>query len=129
MPKLRSLALVDPGSIPEPARPVGPHGRAVWNRVMSAYAIEDVGGTEILLLIAQSIDRAERCREAIDRDGEMVRGADGVMRRNPLLRDELTNRAFAMRAIDRLGINKEAIKPMGRPPTSVGWRPPPDADE
>ena len=90
---------------------------------MAAYAIADVGGIELLCLACQAIDRAESCREAIDRDGEMICGSTGALRANPLLRNELANRAFAMRTIDRLGINSEAIKPVGRPPSSVGWRP------
>jgi hypothetical protein len=104
----------------------------VWNRVTAAYAIADVGGIELLCLACQAIDRAESCREAIDRDGEMVRGSAGAWRANPLLRDELANRAYVARTIDRLGINSAALKRAGRPPgTSAGWRPQDyiDADE
>jgi hypothetical protein len=53
------------------------------------------------------------------------------MREHPLLRTELQNRAFAARQLDRLGVNKQPIKPMGRPPRAVGgWKPQDlDADE
>jgi hypothetical protein len=90
---------------------------------MAAYAITDVGGIELLCLAAQAIDRAERCRTIVDRDGELITGASGAMRAHPLIREELHARAFAARCIDRLGINKEAIKPMGRPPSTAAWRP------
>src|SRR5262245_34468317 len=123
------LSLADSGAGPEPPRPLGVHGRDLWDRVMHAYGIMDVGGIELLCLACQAIDRAESCRAAIDRDGEMICGRDGVMRRNQLLRDELANRAFAARCVDRLGINQEALKPVGRPPKAVGWSPPDYADE
>jgi hypothetical protein len=32
------------------------------------------------------------------------------------LREELAGRAFVARTLERLGLNVEAIKPMGRPP-------------
>lgn len=122
-----ALPLVGPG--PAPPRPLGQHGRDLWDRVQAGFCITDAGGTEMLCLACQAIDRAERCREIIDRDGEMIEGATGAMRAHPLIREELQGRAFAMRTIDRLGINKEALRPIGRPPSSVGWRPSDYADE
>jgi len=112
---------------PQPPRPLGRYGRDVWDRVMAAYAIEDVGGIEMLTIACQAIDRAECCREEIERAGHMIPSHTG-MRSHPLIRDELQCRALAMRTIDRLGINHEAIKPIGRPPASVGWVPPRDED-
>jgi hypothetical protein len=92
---------------------------------MAAYAIEDVGGIEMLTIACQAIDRAESCREEIDRTGHMIKTATG-MRSHPLIRDELQCRALAMRTIDRLGINHEVVKPVGRPPRPTGWVPPGD---
>jgi hypothetical protein len=42
----------------------------------------------------------------------MVRG---VPKAHPLLRDETQIRAFICRGLSRLGLNVEAIKPVGRP--------------
>jgi hypothetical protein len=39
---------------------------------------------------------------------------------HPALRDELAGRAFIVRTLERLGLNVETIKPMGRP--SKGWK-------
>src|SRR5262249_40720221 len=117
------LSLVDPDVIgPQPPRPLGQHGLRLWTSVMGAYAIDDVGGIELLCLCCQALDRAESCRALIDADGERVKTRTG-MRSPPLLRDELANRAFVARTLDRLGINAEALKSVGRPSTPLGWRP------
>ena len=118
-----TLSVVDPdSSFPQPPRPLGQHGLRLWNSVMADYAIDDIGGIELLTLICQATDRAESCRETIDKDGERVKTRTG-MRSHPLLRDELQNRAFIARTLDRLGITAEAVKSMGRPSEPVGWRP------
>jgi len=121
--RLSPAAFLSLGPDVSPPRPLGQHGRDFWNRVMAAYAITDVGGIELLCLAAQAIDRAERCRMLIDRDGELVTSASGVMRAHPLIREELHARAFTAKCIDRLGINKETVKPMGRPPLASSWQP------
>jgi hypothetical protein len=90
---------------------------------MAAYDISDVGGIEMLAVAASAIDRAERCRERINLDGEMIKTRTG-MRSHPLIRDELQALALAMRTIDKLGINHELLKPIGRPGTPLGWVPP-----
>ena len=116
------LTLVGPdATIRQPPRALGQHGLRLWQTVLGAYAIDDVGGIELLCLACQALDRAESCREAIDRDGEAIHYR-GTLRANPLLRDELANRAFVVRTLDRLGINTEAIKPAGKPPSPLGWR-------
>jgi hypothetical protein len=122
MPKSPTFSIVgSAASIPQPPRPLGAHGSDLWRRVQSQFAIEDCGGVELLTLICQLIDRAERCREIIDAEGEMIHTRTG-MRSHPLIRDETQCRALAMRTIDRLGINREAIKPIGRPPgKGIGW--------
>jgi hypothetical protein len=57
--------------------------------------------------------------QAIDRDGEVVHTRNGP-KAHPALRDELAGRAFIVRTLERLGLNVETIKPMGRP--SKGWK-------
>jgi hypothetical protein len=41
----------------------------------------------------------------------------------PAVKDELACRAFVVRTLERLGLNVEGVKPVGRPPDSVGWTP------
>lgn len=98
-----------------PPRPLGTHGQALWERIQNEFAIEDAGGMELLAQACAALDRAESCRAEIDRDGPVITGKGGL-RDHPLLKHELGNRAFVTRAIARLGLDVEAVKPIGRPP-------------
>jgi hypothetical protein len=112
-PKL-TVVTGDPPSV-KPPRKLGKHGTNLWHSIMGEYEIADAGGIEMLASACQSLDRAERCRETIDRDGELIRTKAG-MREHPLLKHELAARAFVCRTLQRLGLDVEAVKPQGRPP-------------
>ena len=103
-----------------PPRPLGPHGRALWDRVQREYRVDDVGGAEILAQICAAQDRVEALREQINEAGAIIHTRNGL-KANPLLRDETALRAFIVRSIERLGLNIEAVKPPGRPPKPFGW--------
>ena len=106
-----------------PPRPLGSHGTALWDRVQREYAIADTGGIEILAQLCAALDRAETLAEAIARDGAVIHTRAGVPRAHPAIREELAARAFICRALERLGLNIETIKPPGRPPQPSGWAP------
>jgi len=119
-----SLSLVSAGSTRSaPPRTLGPDGTALWNRVMAEYRIEDAGGIELLAQACAALDRAEALAAAIAEDGAVIRTPSGP-KSHPACKDELACRAFVARTLERLGLNVEAIKPPGRPPTSKGWSPP-----
>src|SRR5262245_46284559 len=101
-------------------RPLGSHGQRLWDRIQREYRIDDCGGTELLYQACAATDRVEALAEAIARDGEVVHSRSGVPRSHPSIRDELQLRAFIVKTIEKLGINFEAIKPLGRP---SGWSP------
>jgi hypothetical protein len=77
----------------EPPRILGQHGRKLWDRVMSEYAIEDSGGVEMLAQACAALDRAEALREQIDRDGEVIRRR-GMVKDHPALKHELACRVL-----------------------------------
>lgn len=106
-----------------PSRPLGAHGRALWDKVQREYAIVDVGGREILTQICQALDQAESLAERIRTDGNVIYSR-GVPRAHPALRDELHCRAFVVRSLERLGLNIEPVKPPGGQPKPSGWVPP-----
>jgi hypothetical protein len=118
------LTVIGPtATIISPPRALGEHGRALWNAVHSAYHVDDVAGCELLAQACVMADRAERLREAIDQDGEMVHTRAGGVRAHPALKDELAARAFICKTLERLGLNLETLRPSpGRPPRSSGWR-------
>jgi hypothetical protein len=106
-----------------PPRPLGIYGTALWNAVLREYRIEDRGGIELLAQACAALDRAERLAEAIALDGDVIHTRTGVPKSHPAIRDELANRAFVVRTLERLGLNVETIKPPGRPPQPSGWSP------
>jgi hypothetical protein len=103
----------DAGAMPPE---LGPHGRSLWTRVMAEYDVADCGGREMLAQACAALDRAEKCRVHIDRDGEIV-AVRGIPREHPLLKAELASRAFIIRTLARLGLNFEPVRSgPGRPP-------------
>jgi hypothetical protein len=116
-PKLSLAAsspeLREPANVPP--RPLGKDGKALWRAVTLAYQIEDEGGREILAQACAALDRAEGLRVQIDADGPIIRQKGGL-RDHPGLKHELANRAFVTRCVGRLGLDVEAVKPVGRPP-------------
>jgi hypothetical protein len=90
----------------------------MWRSIQTEYGITDQGGIAMLLVGCLAFDRAERLRAEIDRDGEVIRLRNGSIRAHPAIRDEVACRAQVMRAVEKLGLNYEAIKPIGRPPGS-----------
>jgi hypothetical protein len=91
---------------------------ALWQAVQIEYGIQDRGGIEMLLVGCQALDRAERLRVQIDADGEVIRLRNGAVRAHPAIRDETGCRAQVMRALEKLGLNYEVVKAVGRPPGS-----------
>lgn len=125
MAKQPKLELVGPTTADPSAPPanLGQAGRTAWQAVMSEYAIEDAGGRAILLQIAGAYDRIAECAEIIAREGAVIRTKHGPKER-PLLRTELGCRSFIIRAVHRLGLDVEPVRPVGRPPGRAhGWQP------
>ena len=112
-----------PVQVPDPPRPLGLHGRQLWDTAQREYAITDVGGRELLAQACAAEDTAESLAEAIARDGHVIHSRTGVPRTHPAVKDELACRAFVVRTLERLGLNIETIKPPGRPPRPFGWSP------
>jgi hypothetical protein len=99
----------------QPSRPLGEHGRQLWDRVASEYDISDASGVEMLTLACEATDRIQALSARIREDGETVRTHTGV-KAHPLLKEELAARGFVVRTLQRLGLNFEPVRGMGRPP-------------
>ena len=120
MTKLKVVTGSDPGL--SPPRPLGTHGQALWTRVLSEFAVDDVAGREMLAHACASLDTAELCADQVRADGPVIRLKGGAIREHPALRPELQNRAFVVRTLARLGLGDEPLKAIGRPPQPLGWR-------
>ena len=120
MKKPLSVVPLDNDGI-QPPRPLGQAGRSLWDRVQKEYDVCDVAGVEMLTILGEASDRISTLRAQIDADGEVIRSR-GTIRAHPALRDELANRAFVIRTLQKLGLNYEPVKAHGRPPSPLGWR-------
>jgi hypothetical protein len=118
----KKLAVVSPAPAadPDPIPPqLGTFGRAMWQSIQAEFGIRDVGGLVLLTLACEAQDRAQRCRELIDEQGELL-PCNGGVKENPLLRPELANRALIARTLARLGVLDEPTAKVGRPPKLYG---------
>jgi hypothetical protein len=105
-------------NIPAPPRPLGAQGLELWSRVQREYRVTDAGGIEMLASACESCDRAYELRKQIDKDGVMTEAG----REHPLLKHEVAARAFTVRTIEKLGLNFEPVKSVGRPGgKAAGW--------
>jgi hypothetical protein len=68
-----------------PPRPLGQHGRALWNRITCDYDISDAAGIELLTLAAESLDRAEEIKALVSYAGVGTVSETGVVRSNPMV--------------------------------------------
>ena len=84
------------------------------------YRIDDIGGVEMLMQACSGLDRAESLAERIAADGDVVLTRSGP-KVHPAVREELAARAFVVRTLQKLGLNYEIVKPIGRPTAGVGW--------
>ena len=126
MPKKPPFTVVGSGATEnQPPRPLGQHGKALWQGVMKEYSIDDIGGIELLAQAAQALDRAEALAARIAHDGEVIY-LKGVPRAHPAVKDELACRAFVVRTLQRLGlnVNVDQSRPVGRPAAGIGitWK-------
>ena len=102
----------------KPTRTLGNHGTILWRAIMAEYQIDDAGGVEMLTAACQQLDRAKSLREQIDRDGDIIRTKAG-RRDHPGLKPNWP-RGLLWFEPWRLGLDVEAIKPVGRPPARCG---------
>jgi Phage terminase, small subunit len=85
--------------------------------IVREYDVSDAAGVEMLAQACAALDRAESCRELIDEHGEAGVTKTGI-RENPLMKVEQANRSFVVRTLERLGLNSEPAKSVGRPTES-----------
>jgi hypothetical protein len=115
------LSVVKAGSTqPQPPRHLGHHGMSLWSKVLSEFVIVDAGGIETLCQCCQALDRAEAIAAEIVKDGLVIRTARGA-RSHPSIKEELMNRSFVVRTLERLGITLEPLNAQpGRQPVGRG---------
>jgi hypothetical protein len=101
-----------------PPRKFGIPGSSLWDAIQSEYRIDDPAGRELLAQACEAADRVATLAEKINADGAVIETKNGP-KPHPALKDELAGRAFICRTLERLGLNLEAIKPVGGP---TAWK-------
>lgn len=117
---------------PSPPSPLEEHGQRLWERIHARYRIDDPAAIAILHGACESLDRAQRAKAEIARDGVSITGPGGYLREHPAARIELQSRAFMARSLVRLGLSLEPVRGgPGRPPTGLGisWENLPNDDD
>lgn len=101
-------------TVQNPEIPLSPQATALRNAVLAEYRFDAVGLAlfENALL---ALTRADKCRAAIDREGETIPDRFGTPKAHPLLPAEVQNRTLFARFVRESGINLEEIKSVGRP--------------
>jgi hypothetical protein len=102
------------GGLPSPGH-LDTHGVEFWSRVTSQYDFDDPASLELLAQCCAARSRAERCRQIIDRDGELLQ-VGKLVRAHPLIREEIQSRALCARLLRLLGLDLEPVRSgPGRP--------------
>jgi Phage terminase, small subunit len=124
-PKLQVIAAAPASAVPTPPWKLGAVGLSLWSDITASYEFGDRASYETLAQACAAADRAERCREQIDADGEVIRTKAGP-RDHPLLKHEITARSFVVRTLARLGLDLEPVRAVaGRPPSGgigMSWK-------
>src|SRR5262245_60704568 len=97
---------------------LGAAGRQVWTDIMADYQIQDIGGLIMLEEICRARDTIAECDAAIKRDGSTIRTKSGL-KEHPMQKVKLSAQALMIRTVQRLGLDAEPIKAVGRP--GRGW--------
>ena len=79
--------------------------KALWRDLTASHAFDDPASLALLRTALESHQRARRCREAIDRDGESVRDRWGQVKGHPLLSAERDARASFLSAMRLLNLD------------------------
>ena len=91
--------------IPEIPEWLSPHSKKLWIRWVGSR-IKSAGKIELLRVALEALDRADKCREVIDREGLTVVSKRGKMPHNhPLLKEEMASRRLFFKIMKSLHLD------------------------
>src|SRR6266545_1896273 len=97
-----------------PPRPLGKHGRDLWDRICCDFVLADECERETLCQIAEAADHAAELSAAIKKDSCIIETDKGA-RAHPAFQVVRQYRTFIVRALERLKSHHRPTKILGRP--------------
>lgn len=91
-------------SIPSPPKHLKAAGKRYWQAVNQQYLMDECD-LVVLAEACTALDRATRCRQRIDIDGEAIEGRFGNVVVHPLLHEERESRALFSRLVKHLALD------------------------
>ena len=91
--------------IPRAPTHLDPIERRLWRDIVSTFAFADIASQSMLRSALEAHQRARKCREAIDRDGEAIRDRWNQIKPHPLLAAERDARAAFLSAMKSLNLD------------------------
>ncbi len=89
---------------PPPAH-LEPVEQAMWLAFLAGHTFDDAASLAMLRTALEAHQRARRCREQIDRDGEAIKDRFGQLKPHPLLAAERDARAAFLSAMRALNLD------------------------
>ena len=90
---------------PKPPAHLRPETQKWWRSVVSGWVL-DAHHLNLLLLACEALDRAEECREAIEKEGVTIQGLHGP-KQHPLLPAERDARLSYVRILKALNLDED----------------------
>lgn len=90
-------------------RQLGASGRALWDKLMSEYLIEDAAGLTLLQGLCESFERIEAARAQIAKDGLCIVDRFGMPRAHPACQIEHAAKMQLIRSIRALRLAPDAV--------------------
>lgn len=78
---------------------------ALWHQIVRDYEFDDAASLEVLAAALEARQRARRCRERIDADGEAITDRFAQIKPHPLLPAERDARAAFLSAMRLLNLD------------------------
>lgn len=91
-------------AVPPPPRNLAKPEREIWKKIVLEHDFSEAAPQAVLATALAAHERARRCRERIDRDGEVSVDRFGAPKSHPLLSAESAAQAQFSRAMRLLGV-------------------------
>ena len=90
-----------------PPKSLSRQSKALWKQIVSQWSLDDPAGLKVLEVGLHALDRAEECREQIDKEGCTLADRFDQVKPHPLLSVERDARSQFMHTMKQLNLDPE----------------------